>query len=709
MIIKKYFFLIISLFIATAASAQLGYNDDSDSTLHLDDVIVNAFQIGSRLHQVTGSISVLSGSEIAVNDGNNLSHIFNGIPGLFMHSGTYSTSRIIIRGVGSRTPYNTNRIKTYLNDVPITSSDGISTLEDIDMIGIERVEVIKGPTSALYGSGLGGNINLYTPSVNRNSGDALIQYGSYNTMKVAAGGRYTEGNFKMFANLSHMQTDGYRENSAHKRTTFLSTGAWQHETFSVEYSLLLTDLYSQLPSSVGKSLFETNPRAAAANWKNVEGYKEYQRAIGGVSLINRLNSNWNNRLTIFGRWVDSYERRPFNNLDDGTGGGGIRNRLSYHTSHWDALIGFEWISDSYRWQMDLDNELINKNRETRNSSNIFGMVYLRPSHEWNISIGGAVNSVKYELTDLFADNGDQSGKRDFPAIFSPRFGVNYAPSKSWALFGSIGHGFSMPSPEETLLPEGDINSDLKPEQGIQYEMGTRINLFGNSTQFELTAYMIDLDNLLVTKRVTEDIFTGINAGITKHWGIEFNIKQQIFNLPSFPGSMSVNANYTWSRNKFVDFIDDEQVYDGKKLPGIPDHVGQALLKWQPLNRLNLDAQFQYVGSQFIDDANTKINDSYFITNLKAYYRLPKVSWTGSRMKRSQLSTSQMTNSQLSGSRFSGFGLGNIEIFAGINNLFDFLYSPMLTVNAVAFGNAEPRYYYAGLPRHFYGGVRLNLD
>jgi iron complex outermembrane receptor protein len=173
--------------------------------------------------------------------------------------------------------------------------------------------------------------------------------------------------------------------------------------------------------------------------------------------------------------------------------------------------------------------------------------------------------------------------------------------------------------------------------------------------------------------------------------------------------MSVNANYTWSRNKFVDFIDDEQVYDGKKLPGIPDHVGQALLKWQPLNRLNLDAQFQYVGSQFIDDANTKINDSYFITNLKAYYRLPKVSWTGSRMKRSQLSTSQMTNSQLSGSRFSGFGLGNIEIFAGINNLFDFLYSPMLTVNAVAFGNAEPRYYYAGLPRHFYGGVRLNLD
>ena len=69
-----------------------------------------------------------------------------------MQSGTYATSRIVIRGMGSRTPYNTNRIKFYLNDIPITSSDGVSNPEDINLQMIDRLEVVKGPASALYGS-----------------------------------------------------------------------------------------------------------------------------------------------------------------------------------------------------------------------------------------------------------------------------------------------------------------------------------------------------------------------------------------------------------------------------------------------------------------------------------------------------------------------------------------------------------------------------
>ena len=426
-------------------------------------------------------------------------------------------------------------------------------------------------------------------------------------------------------------------------------------------------------------MYENNPRAAAANWKDVEGYKEYQRAIAGVTLTNRLTSNWNNKFTFFGRWADSYERRPFNNLDDGTSGGGIRNRLSYNNSRWDALIGFEWVNDTYHWQMDLKDVLINKNRETRNNYNLFGMVYWRPTPKWNISIGGAANRVNYQLTDLFLENGDQSGNRDFPVIFSPRFGFNYALSRSIAIYGSAGHGFSMPSPEETLLPEGDINNDLKPEQGIQYELGARFNLFNNSTHFEMSFYQIDLTNLLVTKRLTEDIFTGINAGKTKHWGIELMLKQNIFRLQSFPGTMHVNANYTWSRNKFIDFIDNEQVFNGNKLPGIPSYIAQTLIKWQPFKLLSVDAQFQFVGDQYIDDANEILNKGYFISNLTAVYRMPK------------------------------YNFGSFEFFVGINNLSDSHYSPMITVNAVAFGNAEPRYYYPGLPRHYFGGMRLEFN
>ena len=179
-------------------------NDEPDSTIFLNEVIVNAYQINTRQHNVPGAISVLSGDEIQTSDGNNFAQTLHSMPGIYMHSGTYATSRIVIRGVGSRTPYNTNRIKSYLNDIPITSSDGISTPEDIDLMGIGRMEIIKGPASALYGSGLGGNINLYTPTSRRNKGEVLLQYGSYNTFKAAAAGNYNNGDLNIWGNLSHL-------------------------------------------------------------------------------------------------------------------------------------------------------------------------------------------------------------------------------------------------------------------------------------------------------------------------------------------------------------------------------------------------------------------------------------------------------------------------------------------------------------------------
>lgn len=667
--------VIIGFFFTIHAISQETSMIEPDSVISLQEVVVNAYQINTRQHQVPGSISVLSGEEIVTADGNNFAGTLHTLPGIYMHSGTYATSRIVIRGVGSRTPYNTNRIKAYLNDIPITSSEGISTPEDIDLAGIGRMEVIKGPASALYGSGLGGSINLFTSGAENNKAEALLQYGSFETLKAAIAGNYYRGNVHIGGNLSHLQSEGFRENNRYRRTVLLSSGRWQQQTYSLEYTLMLIDLYAQLPSSVGKTSYETEPSAAAANWKAVEGYKEYQRAIAGVTLTNRISEKWNNRLTLFGRWADSYERRPFNNLDDGTSGGGIRNRLTYHASNWDALIGFEWVNDTYRWQMDLKEELINRNKETRNQSNLFGMVYWRPALAWNISLGGAVNKVHYRLTDQFSGNGDQSGKRGFPAIFSPRFGVNYAPSRSVAFYASVGHGFSMPSPEETLLPEGDINRELRPEQGIQYESGVRLNLFDDATQLEATVYWIDLADLLVTKRLAEDIFTGINAGRTRHTGIELMLKQRIFRFQVFPGSLQMNTNYTWSRNRFIDFNDHGEVYDGNSLPGIPSHIAQAGLEWQPAARLILDARFQYVGEQYMNDANSLKNDDYLLVSTKTSYQFPAAK------------------------------AGTIEIFTGVNNMASTRYSPMVIVNAVGFGNAEPRYYYPGMPRHYYAGIK----
>lgn len=648
-----------------------------DSTIQLNEIIVDAYQINTRLQKIPGSISVITENEINISDGNSFTSTLQSVPGIYMHSGTYGTSRIVIRGVGSRTPYNTNRIKSYLNDIPITSSDGISTPEDLDLMSISRMEIVKGPASTLYGSGLGGNINMFTPTENgKNS--ALFQYGSFNTLKAGATGIFQKNNFNAFGTINHLQSDGYRENNHFRRTSLLTSGKWSQTSYSIGYTLLLMDMNAGIPSSIGKSLYETNPQAAAANWKAIEGFKKVKKGIGGVTLANRISPGWDNRFTVFSRWIDSYEKRPFNNLDDGTISVGFRDKIRFHSEKWDLAAGFEFVNDTYNWQLDKNDALINKNSENRNQLNLFGLAYFKPTEKWNISLGGAFNKVNYTLTDKFSENGDQSGRRNFPFIFSPRAGVNFAPNNQIAFYTSIGHGFSMPSPEETLLPEGDINNDILPEQGIQSEIGVRLNLFEHKTQFEAAVYQINLNNLLVTKRLTEDIFTGINAGKTLHRGVELMLKQAVLDLKTFPGRLDFNANYTFSKNTFVDFTDDGNNYNGNELPGIPSQLANAGLNWEPIQSLLFQSQFQYVGEQFLNDANSEKENGYFTIQLKSSYLIT------------------ISN------------IGKLELYAGVNNLTDTRYASMISVNALSVGGNEPRHYYPGFPRHFYGGLKFHF-
>ncbi|HWR99363.1 MAG TPA: Plug domain-containing protein, partial [Prolixibacteraceae bacterium] len=112
-----------------------------DSTLVLDEIEVVAFQVRGTLRDITGSMAVLTGEGITRSDATNLSTTINMIPGVTMQSGTYATSRIVIRGIGSRTPYNTNRIKSYLNGIPLTNSDGVSSPEEVDLQSLGRIEV----------------------------------------------------------------------------------------------------------------------------------------------------------------------------------------------------------------------------------------------------------------------------------------------------------------------------------------------------------------------------------------------------------------------------------------------------------------------------------------------------------------------------------------------------------------------------------------
>ncbi|HLW07780.1 MAG TPA: TonB-dependent receptor [Marinilabiliaceae bacterium] len=664
------------LFIELWSVSSQNRNGDTkvDSIIPLGEVTINAYQSNSKLNRIPGSISVLTDRSITAWDANSMATTINSLPGVSMQSGTYATSRIVIRGMGSRTPYNTNRIKFYLNDIPITSSDGVSNPEDIDLEILDRLEVVKGPASALYGSGLGGTINMYTAKSNQTKTNTQLHYGAFNTVKANVGQSFAAKDFSLQAYISAIHSDGYRENNHLKKHTALITGSANLKLLDLEYFFYTTYLNAAIPSSIGRTLFDKNPKAAAQNWKDISGYKRYQKGVAGVSFTKRFNEHWQNKLMLFGKWNDSFERRPFNDLDDGSQGGGVRNKLSYSSSKINIMVGLEWIADNYNWLMKEDDMLLNKNRENRNHLNLFSIVYYQPTSKINISLAGAFNKINYKLIDQFKEDGDKSGNRNFPSMFSPRVGINYAPYQKLALYGSVGHGFSLPSPEETLLPEGNVNPDIKPEEGVQYELGARLFLLNKKMEMDGTLYAIHLNNLLVTKRITEDVFTGINAGKTRHRGVELTIRNTLFSFKGFPGKLSSDFSYTYSKNKFIDFTNEETRFDGKLLPGVPDYSTQISFHWSPIKSMRVDAQFQSVGRQFLDDANRLSEPSYFLSNLRI------------------------------SNRFEVFKSSSFNLYIGVNNLTNSHYASMVIVNAKAFGSAEPRYYYPGLPRHAYMGL-----
>lgn len=645
-----------------------------DSAILIKEVTVSAYKIPGKLQTLPGSIAVISADNLRNSDAFILNDILSQIPGVTMQTGTFLTSRLVIRGMGSRTPYNTNRIRSYLNEIPLTSADGISNPEEIDISSTGKIEIIKGPSSALYGSGLGGSINMYTPVNSQKELSIRADYESFNTQKINISGNTGSKRNRLWGNIGSLSSSGYRENNHFRRASFIGTYGSEHNRWSLSSTLLFMGVWGGIPSSLGKTRFEQHPEQAAESWKAIKGYKEYFKALAGIEMSNNLTHNLKSSLMLFGKLNDNYEKRPFNNLDDISFNGGMRFRLVYQEGNAAMNAGADWISEQYKWKLDKDNLLINSNIEFRKHLNIYSVFSLKIAEVLNISAAAALNSATYRLKDRFPSDGDQSGKRSFPLVFSPRLGINYSPSEAVAFYASAGHGFSLPSPEETLLPEGNVNRDIRPEHGFQFEAGIRLNT--SAVLIDAAVYWIELKDLLVTKRLTEDIFTGINAGRTRHMGVELSASSELFRSENFPGKLRADLSFTGSLNHFIDFSDNGIEYDGNYLPGIPFENASMQLNWMPWKIFSLETSFKYTGSQYLTDDNAINYPGYFLSDLSFAFRI--------KMKKGT----------------------DIRISAGMNNVTNTRYASMLVVNAIGIGNNEPRYYYPGLPRRIFAGISV---
>jgi len=671
---------------------DLSSGESTADTIRLDEVAVSVLPFNQTYRESAGGIFTMNPATPDLKHLVNTSSLFNLVPGVYMASGTYNTNRLVIRGVGSRTPYSTNRIRAYLDDIPLTSGDGVSTLEDLDLKEIGRMEILKGPASSLYGSGLGGVVRFSSPYPERDGFTATVsgEVGSFGTGLFGATTTYKNRKLAVTGGISRSVSEGYRDNSQYKRTNaFVSVKTFGiRHTFSLTLSLI--DLFAQIPSSLNEFDYLNEPWKAGGSWGSVKGFEEYFRLLSGASLESNLGKGFTNKLVVFSTFADPYESRPFNILDDHSTNVGFREVMQMDRGSWKFSGGLEYFHEWVNWKVYETDEgvqasLLSQQKEKRQYMNTFAMAQWRPSEKLLVDGGFNINLLSYTLQTVYRiDSTNQSGQYSYDPVFSPRLGISYLHHTSHYLYASAGHGFSAPSLEETLLPEGDINTELRPETGWNFEAGNRGMFLKGRVRYDITLYAVLLDDLLVTERLSEDVFTGANAGKALNTGLEIwtdiSILESSGTVQGASPRYELKAalSYTHSRNRFTDFVDDGISYTGNSLPGIPAQVLNTILtgRWKPLE---IKLYFHYSGNQWMDDLNSQQYNGHQLFHIQAGWDI--------RIREDHF---------------------RIRLSGGIKNIMNTSYSSMILVNAPSFGGREPRYYYPGLPRQFHLGLSLKF-
>lgn len=642
--------------------------------VNIQEVTVHAFHSGKRLSDTPGSIGLITNRQLLDEPSFTLAPTVNRVPGVWMQSGSMNTNRLTIRGIGSRSPYGSNKIRAYYGDIPLTNGVGETTLEDLDLEQVSNIEIIKGPSSGFYGSGLGG-VLLFSPlTQTQNQFAQQVSIGSYQTIKYSGKLSVATENTNHSLVYSRTHSDGYRENNATNRHNLTLTSSFTKNRTKIDLLAAFIRMDAFIPSSVDLKTFQETPEKAAANWAAARGYEDYSRAFAGISLLQDMNQNWQLKISSFGSYNKNNELRPFNILQEKNHYLGLRSSIEKkYTSGKNTfrfILGDEYFNENYRWQTLQNNnrtagDLLSDNQEYRWYNNLFFLTDLNIQEKLMVSASLNWNKTNYNYTDRFLANGDQSGKHQFDPVISPRLAATYKISENFRFFSVVSHGFSPPTLEETLMPNGQRNTSIKPETGWNLELGSKTAI-GPKLQLEISAYYLSVKNLLVARRTADDAYMGINAGATRHPGLEFKLDYKLIGRPEWTSYFRMNANLT--RYRFVDFTDKDNDYSGNKLTGTPASTTNWMLETNHSKGYFLNIHFQTVGRIPMRDDNSIFSDAYQVLNFMAGYE-------------------------------KSFKNLSVSISSGIQNLTDTHYASMLLINATAAGNNPPRYYYPGLPRN----------
>ncbi|MEI8119122.1 MAG: TonB-dependent receptor [Methylophilaceae bacterium] len=594
---------IASLIGLTLSSYAIADETSNINGINLNPTVVTGNRLPQQLSEVMLSVSVITKEEIDRLQPQDLSSLLQGEPGIetLRSGGLGMQTSIFMRGAGS------NQVLVLVDGLKITDEYTNSVpLESIPIAQVERVEILRGNASALYGSNaVGGVIQIFTKSGTANAGPyGSISTGSRNTQNLVAGynGKYNDTSFNF--SFNHQQTDGFptlnpsQNNQANGIVANLKNNTYESNNISANVSQLIAQGHE-----VGLKILASETNNTFDSAGNVNGIT-FNTSPTGFDYLEQMNTK-----TLISQ---VYSKDAITDFWNSTVKLGVTNR-TYRVNYNDQdLVGAPLgIYNNHQTDLSWINDfVINSNQtllvgiQTNNLTANVNDIYNNGYGSANFKGTRTVNSIFSGYTAKFDAVGVQVNVRhDYintgESATTGLFGLSYDLTNHWKLAGNISNAFSAPTSNELYGPYG--NANLNPEHDDSQEAS--IQYLESNTLARIVVFNRTTKNLITNNSSSPYEYENINKASNQ--GIEFTAKTLI-------GRATVKASATFQDP--VNEITNTQLLRRAKEFGSLDVS-------YPVDQLSIGAQL--VASSATLDASSEKNNGYSVVNLFAQYRYSK--------------------------------------------------------------------------------------
>lgn len=573
-----------------------------------DGIVVTATRGKSLTSEIPASVDVISAEKIALKAPQNMAEVLDNVQGVFVkdYGGLTGVKTISLRGSSSE------QVLVLLDGQRLNNAqNGQVDFSTISLEGVEKVEIVRGGNSALYGAdAIGGVINIITKKDNTDkgfSGSAKYALGSFESQAMHASINYQQKRFGGSVSYRRLSSKG----------NFSYIDPYGNEQEKKNNDLISDDFFSRFNFIIGDSLFEKRidlsykyyasergspgttdvPYYYARLWnKNHEA-----NAIFSGKVINLLND-----FRLQG-YVHSSNSRYIN--DEGT--------VNIDSRYKNGTYGFEGQMRTvlntnfvFTYGAGIRQDWLNSEEFPDDHSRESYYVFIQDESNFTWPAHSTLTSISI-VPALRLDSFS-----DFGTHVSPKIGgvFNFGTQWKTALKWNVGISFRAPNFNELYWPADSWtvgNPDLKPEHGYDWDLGIRFRypiLTGLS--MDITYFSISMKDLILWQSVNQ-IWMPLNVDKAQNNGVELNVS-----LEPFWNMLSLTTNYTFldARN-----LSDEMTVHNKTLVYRPKHTFNFSLNfnWEDIN---LGYDLSYVGRRYVTPANTVYLDPYNVSDIQMVYQ-----------------------------------------------------------------------------------------